>query len=223
MKKLNLSREIQGFADTNNMPEFYDSVKRMHGPTPFEILKYGDESLHQLLHEFICEIWRQGVVTHKWKDAALITIYKNKGDKSICANSRAIALLSTAEKVLTKLMPKRLVGKVSEDLLPETQCGFRANRNTVDMVFLIRQLLEKCREQHRPLYVSFIDLSKAFNSVDTSMLCIVLKKCGCPPKCIDILKQFHEEMTVRVKIAGCELEPFEVSKGVKQGCVLAPV
>ena len=190
---------------------------------PSEILKYGGESLHQLLHEFICEIWRQGDVPHKWKDAALITIYKNKGDKSICGNSRGIALLSTAGKILTKLMLKRLVGKVSEDLLPETQCGFRSNRSTVDMVFVIRQLFEKCREQHRPLYVSFIDLSKAFDSVDRSMLWIVLRKCGCPPKFIDILKQFHEGMTVRVKIAGCESEPFEVSRGVKQGCVLAPV
>ena len=304
---LNLSREIQGFADTNNMHEFYDAVKKLHGPTsraivpvrsgdgsalikdrngilsrwaehfdlllnhetttdptildqlpdmtmlpeldlppsydevtacikslknnksagpdgiPSEILKYGGESLHQLLHEFICEIWRQGDVPHKWKDAALITIYKNKGDKSICGNSRGIALLSTAGKILTKLMLKRLVGKVSENLLPETQCGFRSNRSTVDIVFVIRQLFEKCREQHRPLYVSFIDLSKAFDSVDRSMLWIVLRKCGCPPKFIDILKQFHEGMTVRVKIAGCESEPFEVSRGVKQGCVLAPV
>ena len=304
---LTLSREIQGYADTNNMHEFYDAVKRLYGPTsraivpvrsedgsalirdkngilsrwaehfdlllnhetttdpaildelpdmtilaeldlppsydevvacikslknnksagpdsiPSELLKHGGESLHQLLHELICEIWKQGDVPHKWKDALLITIYKNKGDKSLCGNSRGIALLSTAGKILTKLMLRRLVGNVSEELLPETQCGFRSDRSTVDMVFVIRQLFEKCREQHQPLYVAFIDLSKAFDSVDRSMLWTVLKKCGCPPKFINILRQFHEGMTVRVKIAGSESEPFEVSRGVKQGCVLAPV
>ena len=46
----------------------------------------------------------------------LITIYKNNGDKSMCGNSRGIALLSAAGKILTKLILKRLVGKVSEDL-----------------------------------------------------------------------------------------------------------
>ena len=69
-----------------------------------------------------------------------VTIYKDKSDKSICGNSRGIALLSTAGTILTTLMLKRLVRKVSEDLLPETQCGFRSNRSTVDMVFVIRQL-----------------------------------------------------------------------------------
>lgn len=50
-------------------------------------------------------------------------IYKGKGDKSICGNSRGISLLAVAGKVLAKVMLHRLVKNITEELLPETQCG----------------------------------------------------------------------------------------------------
>ena len=50
-------------------------------------------------------------------------------------------------------------------LLPENQCGFRGGRGTVDMIFVARQLQEKCQEQYDDLFITFIDLSKAFDTV----------------------------------------------------------
>jgi hypothetical protein len=51
-------------------------------------------------------------------------------------------LSSIAGKVLAKIMLSRLVEHISEGVLPETQCGFRKNRSTTGMVFVLRQLLE---------------------------------------------------------------------------------
>ncbi|KAJ8346949.1 hypothetical protein SKAU_G00283500 [Synaphobranchus kaupii] len=81
----------------------------------------------------------------QWKDANVVTIYKGKGDKSICANSYGISLLTS--KVLANIMLHRMVQNITEELLPESQCGFRRNRSTVDMVFTAQQLQEKCQEQ----------------------------------------------------------------------------
>ena len=50
-------------------------------------------------------------------------------------------------------------------LLPESQCGFRKNRGTIDMIFTARQLQEKCQEQNVDLYMTFVDLTKAFDTV----------------------------------------------------------
>ncbi len=64
----------------------------------------------------------------------------------------------------------------------ESQCGFLAGRSTIDMVFPIRQLQEKCHEQNKVLYLAFIDPTEAFDLVSRSGLFKILKKVECPPK-----------------------------------------
>ena len=51
----------------------------------------------------------------------------------------------------------------------------------MDIMFSLRQLQEKCKEQQRPLYLAFIDLTKAFDQVCRSGLFMLLQKIGCPP------------------------------------------
>lgn len=111
---------------------------------------------------------------------------------------------------------------MAEEILPETQCGFRPSRGTSDMIFTARQLQEKCYEQHKPLYMAFIDLVKAFDSVDRDTLWKLLALHGCPEKFIKILRLLHDDMTASVITNGTTGEPFEVRTGVKQGCVIAP-
>lgn len=190
---------------------------------PAEILKHGGYLCLRTIYKFVLEIWDKESVPQQWKDANIVTIYKNKGDKSICGNSRGIALLAAAGKILAKVMLSRIVQNISEDLLPESQCGFRRARGTVDLIFTTRQIQEKCREQHQDLFMAFIDLTKAFDTINREMLWDVLAKFGCPPKFVNILKLFHEGMMARVSIGDHESEAFNVCTGVRQGCVLAPV
>ena len=102
----------------------------------------------------------------QWKDAKLVAIYKNKGDRTECGNSRGISLLSVAGKILARVMLARLLTLVADLVLPESQCGFRSSRSTIDMIFVARLLQEKCREHHRDLYIAFIDLAKAFDTIN---------------------------------------------------------
>ena len=69
----------------------------------------------------------------------------------------------------------------------------------------------------------FIDLSKAFDTVERTMLWEVLRLSGCPNKFIGLVRLLHDGMEARVKVGSLESRAFEVSRGVKQGCVLAPV
>jgi hypothetical protein len=91
------------------------------------------------------------------------------------------------------------------------------------MIFVARQLQEKSREQRRDLYVAFIDLSKAFDTVNRELLWRVLVKFGVPPGFLGIIRSFHDGMVASVQQGGLQSDPFSVAVGVKQGCVLAPV
>ena len=90
------------------------------------------------------------------------------------------------------------------------------------MVFSLRQLQEKCREQGKLLYVAFIDLTKAFDLVSRDGLFMILAKIGCPPTLLSIVKSFHDNMKGTVLYNGATSDPFNILSGVKQGCVLAP-
>jgi len=58
-----------------------------------------------------------------------VTVYKRKGDKALCGNSRGISLLSVAGKVLARVMLRRLLAHVVDIVMPESQSGFRRGRH----------------------------------------------------------------------------------------------
>ena len=116
-----------------------------------------------------------------------------------------------------------LLTYVVDTVVPESQCGFRRARRTTDMIFVARLIQEKCREQHRDLFIAFIHLTKAFDTVNRDLLWRVLRKFGCPPHFFSILREFHAGTSARV-VQGREMSKnFAVNTGVKQGCVLVPV
>ena len=154
---------------------------------PAEVYQYGGEKATVCLHDLFTKCWEQGLVPQDLRDAIIVSLYKNKGVKSDCSNYRGIILLSLAGKVLARLMLNRLIPTIAEENAPESQCGFRANRGTTDMVFVLRQIQEKCREQNMGLFVAFIDLTKDFDTVSREGLWKILARLGCPPKFLTIL------------------------------------
>ena len=90
------------------------------------------------------------------------------------------------------------------------------------MIFTARQLQEKCQEQNLDLYMTSVDLTKAFDTVSLDALLKIMAKFGCPPRYIVMVRQFHDGMQARVQNDGEYSEPFPVTNGVKQGYVMAP-
>ena len=78
-------------------------------------------------------------------------------------------------------------------------------------------------EQNLDLYMVFVDLTKAFDTISRDGLWQILRKIGCPDLFVDIIRSFHEGMVARVQDQGQTSEPFSVTNGTKQGCVMAPL
>ena len=73
--------------------------------------------------------------------------------------------MSIAGKILSKVILNRLNIHIVDETVSKTQCGFRQNIGTVDMVLTARPFQEKCKEQNRDLYIFFDDFTKAFEKV----------------------------------------------------------
>ena len=90
------------------------------------------------------------------------------------------------------------------------------------MIFVARQLVEKSREHETPLFVLFVDLKKAYDSVPRCALWQVLEKCVVPPIMLSVIKSLHEGMKAAVRVEGGTTDNILVTNGLRQGCTLAP-
>ena len=90
------------------------------------------------------------------------------------------------------------------------------------MMFVIRRLQELARKKRTPLYVCFIDLTKAYDSVDRILLWTVLARFGVPQITIAAIHQFHDGMRACVRLDDrVHSRWFAVEQGPRQRCVLA--
>ena len=136
----------------------------------------------------------------QWKYVIIRVLYKKK-DRTECRNYRGISLIAHAGKILLKIIARRL-GEYYErvGIPPEEQSGFRPNRSTTNMMFMIRRLQELARKKRIPLYVCFIDLTKAYDSVGRTLLWTVLARFGVPQIMISVIRQFHDGMRACVRL-----------------------
>ncbi|XP_066285793.1 uncharacterized protein [Branchiostoma lanceolatum] len=134
---------------------------------PAEVYKLGGHTLLTVLTDLFRDCWERGVVPQDLRDAVII---------------------------LARVILDRLIPTVTEENLPESQCGFRAKRGTTDMTFVLRQIQEKFREQNMGLYAAFIDLTKTFDTVSRDGMWRILARLGCPPK---LLRNFTKNKWVK--------------------------
>ena len=90
------------------------------------------------------------------------------------------------------------------------------------MIFTARQLQKKCQEQNVELHMTFIDRTKAFDTVSRDGLWKIMTKFSCPPRYKAMARLFHDGMQARDHNDGENFEPFPVTNGVKLGCFMAP-
>ena len=194
---------------------------------PAELLKFGlqqDRTILLELHRLNTLIWREVKVPQQWKDA-VITVLHKKCDKTEYGNYRSISLVSHAGKVIFKVTDRRLSAYCEANgLLLEKQCGFRTDRSTIDMMLVVRRLQEIGRKAGVSIFMCFIDLQKAYDTVDRTLLLQVLTRIGVPPQMIAVIRQFLDGMRACVRPGdGVCLDWFEVGQGLQQGCVSSPL
>ena len=188
---------------------------------PVELMKAGDDKSVKTLTILCNKVWYEKTWPNDWKKAIYVPIFK-KGDKKACSNYRTISLISHTSKVLLKVIQKRLE-RFLVDELPNKQAGFKIGSGTRDHIFNIRTIMEKYREYKKPIYLCFIDYSKAFDCVDHERLWCTLHQMGTPTHLIVLLQQLYDQQVATVRTEYGETDPIVIGKGVRQGCILSPL
>ncbi|CAF1097070.1 unnamed protein product [Didymodactylos carnosus] len=101
--------------------------------------------------------------------------------------------------------------------------GFRRGRSCIDNIFCLRQIIEKRPERRAPFYISFVDFKAAFDSVNHAALWIVLESYGIPSGLVQVISNLYKGARCAVRVDGQLTDWFDVSTGVRQGCVLSGI
>jgi sorting nexin-29 len=100
------------------------------------------------------------------------------------------------------------------------QFGFCQVLSTIDQIFTVRQILEKCSEHGKDTHHLFIDFKAAYDSMDRRRLYAAMEELNIPQKLIALVKAALSNTQCQVKIQNRFSEPLNVKNGVQQGDAL---
>ena len=158
------------------------------------------------------KIWEKEELPADWENIIIYPIYK-KGDQLQCKNYRPITLLNVVYKIFATILCNKL-SEIMEGKLGEYQTGFRPNRSTVDNIFILRQMYEKCYEHNIELHNVFIDFNQAFGSINRSTVRKVLKEMQIPGKIVNLVNMVTQHTKVKIKLNNEYTEQIEVKTGI---------
>ncbi len=93
----------------------------------------------------------------------------------------------------------------------------------MDAIFCVRRMMEMSREKKKTLQLMFVDLAKAYDSVDREKLWKALRDFGVPIGMVKRIRMLHLDTRVKVRLEGRCGGTILIVKGARQGCVLAPL
>ena len=189
-----------------------------------EYIKSTAHIMMPLYNSFFNLIFETGILPETWLEGIIKPIYKNKGDPLQPENYRPITILSCFGKLFTAVLNSRLNDFLNEhDTLEENQAGFRAGYSTCDNIFVLHALIEILKTKKIKLFCSFIDFSKAFDSVWRVGLWSKLLKNNISGKFFRIVYHIYQGIKSCISFNGNQSSFFPCLRGVRQGENLSPV
>ena len=165
-----------------------------------------------------------GIYIDKLKISKIIPIFKEKGDKCFTKNYRPISLLSNINKIFEKIIHKRLYEFMEKQgFIYENQFGFRKHHSTTHALIDLTKDIRQAVDNNFYSCGVFIDLQKAFDTVDHDILLKKLDHYGIRGIANDWFRSYLKNRKQYVHISGFNSELENVNFGVPQGSVLGPL
>jgi hypothetical protein len=188
---------------------------------------YGEHFIyaHDKLSEIICILFNTMLIHNhipqKFMDTIIIPLIKDKkGDVSDCNNYRPIALTCIMSKILESAILKKYQNYF---ITSDHQFGFKPKHGTDQCIFVLKEIIDLYTSSNSPMYLCFMDASKAFDRVNHYSLFEKLLNKGVPAVIVRLICKWYTTQRFLVKWSNCISKSFSVVNGVRQGGILSPI
>ena len=170
----------------------------------------------------ICSIIKNvidGLPLEEKQRKAIIVLIPKEGDLTVLKSWRPISLICSDTKIIAKILALRLKPHLDNVLSKNQYCV--QGRSIIECNCKIRDMLFYVNEKNMNGAVINLDWNKAFDRVDWDFLIKIMKKIGFSNKIINWLAVLYSNIESLCLINGFLTEPFDVERGVRQGCPLS--
>lgn len=187
------------------------------------ILKQIGEQISNPLSEIINHCFSTGYFPTSLKVSRVLPVHKGS-HKYLLTNYRPISIISSIAKIFEKLLKNRLISFFdTNNIIANNQYGFLKNRSTEDALATLVERIYKSLDDSQPCMAVFLDLAKAFDTVNHKLLLKKLERYGIRGTGLKLIESYLNNRTQSVKIDNTISNTLTITCGVPQGTVLGPL
>ena len=190
---------------------------------PTNVVKLSAPYIATQLSYLINYSFDRGIFPDQLKIGKICPIHK-QGDKKLIANYRPISILPVFSKVYEKAIYTRLDSFLkSNNILTDNQYGFRKGHSTFMPNQDLYDKISLASQNNEHVIAIFLDLAKAFDTIDHSIMCDKLYYCRVRGTALELFRNYLSNRKQYVSYNGVTSRFLDVSLGVPQGSILGPL
>ena len=215
------------FLDDCNEAEILEIINELSqnkaSDIPILLIKQTSHIISPHLSKLYNHYMTEGIFPDILKVGKISPIFKN-GNREFIENYRPVSTLPIFGKIFEKIIHKRLYSFfISKNILPQTQFGFRKGHSTSHALNSSVNIIKAAHKQNKHVLGIFIDLSKAFDTLDHKILLSKLEISGVRGTPLSFLSSYLSNRYQYTCVNDSESQRVLVKYGVPQGSVLGPL
>ena len=186
-----------------------------------EHFKYAGRRLSVLLSMFLTCVFSHGYLPDQLMSTTIIPLLKDKmGDISDVNNYRPIAIATVTSKLIENIILHNYCDCLATS---DNQFSYKKEHSTDMAIFCLKETVNIYRRYSSPLFVCFLDASKAFDKLNHWALFAKLIERNMPLFIVKLMLFWYSNQSIRVLWHDVRSHTFKTSNGVKQGGILSPL
>ena len=145
---------------------------------------------------------------------------QRKMNKRKCSNERGITLASNFGKVFERIINNRITPMIN---MTEAQAGGQKGRATVDHLLILKDTIQTIRNNKKPAYIAFLDVTKAYDKAWLDAIMYVMHKQGTNLNIWKLIKELNSNLTARLKTKYGKTRVINIKDSIRQGGVLSVI
>ncbi len=185
---------------------------------PNEVFINANKALKKEILSQLNEISRTYNLPKQWQEGEIKRLYKGKGTKGKCSAERGITLASNFGKLYERILNNRALKQIN---ITDAQAGGKKGRATVDHLLVIKELIQLAKTTRQPLYIAFLDVTKAYDKAWLDAIMYVMNKEGIETNLWTLIRKLNQNLTARIRTKDGLTRPIEIKDSIRQGGVLS--